>query len=706
MKLNVKQLLFLLGLATFGVLILFFRFPIHLKSSLNDLFPVQIAGKVLPKEVTGKYANLLNIVIEADSFNTAKSRSDELISGLKSFNIQNITYHVSKNSLAQSLDYFKTYQNSFLSPDVRRLLLNSDTQKIREQALNRIQTSWMPPVAPLQDDPFLLLSDYVQGIPKPASAWAEREGVLWQEKDGKHYILTLIQFNQGNIYDLLEKIRLIRQISVPKNSDYQVHLSGAPLHTAQMFEKTKWDISLISCAALLMLLVLTYLLFHHIGSVFMVFFNLAVAFISGLWCVLLFIPDVHFLTFAFGASLVGICIDYSFHRFSCQDKKIPPDLFKNIFYSFLTTVACFIPLLLSDLPLLKQIAVFTIGGLSGTFIWILITPLPATKDLKSPSFGFSGIPFKKTFFVLFLLVGALGLIKIQINHSPENLYKPSKDLQQEETFARNLNGNTFNWLLLIRGDNLQSVLEKEEAIRETNLFFGLSTMLPSLQRQKQNLNLIQNLYNQESKELKDQLGLKKMPTPKQTPLVDEKTFQNQFEFLLRQFIVKTLNGVWSITPLTKKMDIADQDALIFEPSKYVSDILDRYASKTYQILCVSFGLLFIILLFVYRKKAFLYLLPSLLGGFGTLGILSLCGQGITFFHLLALFVVIGLSMDYTIFLFGSHRPNRSVLFAFISSLIGFGLLSFIHFHMIAIMGQTIALGLLLSFMVIWAIKKD
>ena len=68
MKLNVKRFLFFGGLLLGILLVALCRFPLHFQSSLNDLFPVQINGKNLPKEITGKYADILNVVIEADSF--------------------------------------------------------------------------------------------------------------------------------------------------------------------------------------------------------------------------------------------------------------------------------------------------------------------------------------------------------------------------------------------------------------------------------------------------------------------------------------------------------------------------------------------------------------------------------------------------------------------------------------------------------------
>lgn len=698
MKLTVKRFLFWCIFCLLAVLVFAFRFPVQLKSSLNDLFPAEIDGVALPKEITDKYANILNIVIENDNFEEAKATADELYMLLEANGIKNITYHVPEDTLNQSIDYFKKHQNSFLSDRTRDLLKNKKTEQVKKDAIEQIQTSWMPPIVPFKQDAFLLLSDYIQNINQPISSWQEKDGVLWQKKDGKNYILIFVKLDHTDFSELVKQVHFIQQLA-----NDNVHLSGAPIHTVKMFEQTKKDISSISVLAVLMLFILTYGLFSNIKSILLIGLNLAVAFLFGVLSVFLFSPSVHFLTFAFGASLVGICIDYSFHRFYCQKSS---GLFQNISSSFLTTVCCFAVLLFSDLALLNQIALFTIGGLCGTFLWIFICPtIPNEKIHAVKTFKFR---FKKIFLMLFLILCFAGLSKTYMDHSPQNLYKPAPELQKEEAFFHNLNGKDFSNLMLIKGSDFQSVLQKEEKIKEKFDFFGVSTLLPSIERQKENTELIKMLYNEQAIALQSELGLTQTPEFKQTPLIWQDDFARQFPLLMQQFVVETNSGVWSIIPLSTEPNTKDKDVLIFKPSTYLSNQLDLQATKSYYRLFISFGVLFVILFMIYKGRAFKYLLPSLAGCVGTLSILSYLNQPITFFHFLSLFVVIGLSMDYTIFLFNNKNTLylKPVFYSFLSSFIGFGLLSFVHFYMVAVIGQTIALGLLLSFCVTLMLKKD
>ena len=71
------------------------------------------------------------------------------------------------------------------------------------------------------------------------------------------------------------------------------------------------------------------------------------------------------------------------------------------------------------------------------------------------------------------------------------------------------------------------------------------------------------------------------------------------------------------------------------------------------------------------------------------------------FHMLSFFIVIGLGLDYTIFNINttSDEEMRPVMFSFLTSFVGFGLLAFTSFFLIKSMGITLGLGLALSYLI-------
>jgi predicted exporter len=85
----------------------------------------------------------------------------------------------------------------------------------------------------------------------------------------------------------------------------------------------------------------------------------------------------------------------------------------------------------------------------------------------------------------------------------------------------------------------------------------------------------------------------------------------------------------------------------------------------------------------------------------SVAVLTILGMPITFFHLLGLFIVIGLGMDYAIFHINMKKNAelRPVFYSFLTSFIGFGLLAFTSFFLIAAMGMILAIGIAVSYVV-------
>ena len=131
----------------------------------------------------------------------------------------------------------------------------------------------------------------------------------------------------------------------------------------------------------------------------------------------------------------------------------------------------------------------------------------------------------------------------------------------------------------------------------------------------------------------------------------------------------------------------------------INSMLNSFSVESYVLLLCSFCVLFIFLFYVYRMKAFIYLLPSLLSVMLTISVLGIIGWNISFFNLLSLFIVVGLSMDYTIFHLDTNaRKNiKPVFYSFLTSFVSFGLLGFVDFYLVRVIGITICIGLGFSY---------
>lgn len=88
---------------------------------------------------------------------------------------------------------------------------------------------------------------------------------------------------------------------------------------------------------------------------------LAVAVAVTLWV----FGSIHGLTLAFGPSLVGLVLDYGIHTKIHQGSKAA---WSSNLFGFLTTISGFVALVFSEIPLVRQIMVFSVVGLVCSFV--------------------------------------------------------------------------------------------------------------------------------------------------------------------------------------------------------------------------------------------------------------------------------------------------------------------------------------------------
>jgi predicted exporter len=91
---------------------------------------------------------------------------------------------------------------------------------------------------------------------------------------------------------------------------------------------------------------------------------------------LLVFREMHIITFVFGTTLIGICVDYSIHFFvhwkgngNLKDGfAIRAYISKSLIMAFISTEICFFAFLFAPFPILKQFAVFSMTGLLSAFL--------------------------------------------------------------------------------------------------------------------------------------------------------------------------------------------------------------------------------------------------------------------------------------------------------------------------------------------------
>ena len=235
--------------------------------------------------------------------------------------------------------------DGLLSEVSRRLLLSNDVDRIRRSTKRRDYTAIG--MFPKSADPWYFLHDFVIEL----SAFIPKD-----MPDGVVHLTCE--------YDSSDPMRgdeaLARLVDIASCDD-AVSLSGPPFHSFLAKRAVKREINILSFVSLAISAVLGFLLFRSFRFVPSMVFSLGFGFAVAVSAVGLLPGRPHVLVFLFGTTLVGLGVDYVYHSLSGCSRS---DLVK----AFLTTVLAFTPLLFSSVRILREMALFTVAGLSAIFV--------------------------------------------------------------------------------------------------------------------------------------------------------------------------------------------------------------------------------------------------------------------------------------------------------------------------------------------------
>lgn len=707
MKLRVKQIIFCTIIAIGVIAATVFKTPFHVQSDLMSLMNTNEPASQWPiNKVSNKFSSVLNIIVESKDETDGINISNKIINDINNNEFDTLHVQSSNFALKSFIKDLIPFKNGLISPQTKALLQTGDTRQIANNQIKNISESMIPSLIPLRDDAFGLLSDYIMNIPDTNTAWTINNELLWQNIDGSHFFMIPTDTDNSNATLCAHQINLLQdKIKEYQTDDIKVHISGVPLHTATMVRKSQIEMGIISFLALFAAISLSYLLFRKMFTLIPVVSSLLVGFLCGTIALFLCFDTPHILTFVFGTTLIGLGIDYSFHFISASGLKNKKQIHKSMLHSFLTTMVCFLPLLFSHISLLQQISVFSIVGLTTIYIGLRLF-MPQKLSIKANPIKIPVILYPRTKIIIASIIGIVivaTLPFVRIENNMQQLYRPTQQIAREDIFFQNLNKSNNLSVMLIRGKTVDDILAHEEELKSNgHKFFGLSNIIPSKKTQIENAGLVKQIYDKESKYLQKQLGLKNQPEFIDTDILTVDDIKSEFlKDWINKLIIKDGDYVYSIAQVAQHTEINDNNVKIISPSNILNQYITQYSIETYNLLIICTICLFALLSLIYRGRAIIYLVPSIIGILLAISILTWFNQPITFFHMLSFFIVIGLGLDYTIFNINMNNniEMRPVLFSFLTSFIGFGLLAFTSFFLIKSMGITIGLGLGLSYLI-------
>lgn len=746
---KIFRILFVLILVTLGVLVLFK--PAHTETNILKAIFSSKSDNLLV-DLSSRFSAKINIIVESNDFEKAEEVSKTIYAKIDKTKMKS-----SDANITEIIEEYEKYHNNLLSNQTRKYLINKQYDKVEENAYEALYNPVIPPVGSIEDDPFLLLTDFVMNLNENSQAPSSFTPI---QQNDKFYSLVMLDVDKELALSptvLNKEVKKLVDIQkeFSKNGT-KVYLTGAPIHSYFASSHSIFEINLICILSTLFVIGLVFWYFGSLSPLIPIGLSIGLGIYAGYCMTALVFRNIHILTFVFSTTLIGVCVDYSLHYFvALKEEKtgteVIKDIFKSLTVSLITTVSAFLILLFADFTLLRQISIFTITGLVTVYgIVVLWYPLlekiglgykpdcrvgktqcphKADKDAfvgqamsdnnsnekhASKHLGIFASKPRLTAQLLSCLIAILliiGLFHTHFDDNIKNMYTPPKTLLNAEKLFTEIAGTSADTsIFVVKGNNLEELLQKEEEIADKLNgieYQALSKYVPSEKRQKSNQILRKELYRTKLNDFAIFL-----PVQKRSQLISQNygnnflSVNNDFEFMKKNFLIDKNTSIMVVSGYNgEKID----GVRIINFQKDISAQIKHCRRVCLGLLIPIFGLLYLLLAKIYDKKSGLkILLPSICAVILLFGFLGLFGCSINLFHLLAIFLIIGFGLDYSVFRFTNpEKAGDSVFLSCITTVFSFALLAFAGFKLISSLGTVLSLGLLSSYIFsLKLIEKD
>jgi predicted exporter len=701
----------------------------------------------------------LIVLIGAGDWMQARDAADAYVSELSPHNdLLQLEQRATFDSRQEWLGLFRHHRLALLTPEQKSALRHEPMQFWVDQALSNLYRPFGGSIlSPWHDDPFNLFGEWAQARAQETRV-RPRDGRLSISDGRREYVvlpftLRVAAFStaaQQAIVPLLQKAKHSARKAAP---GVEVLSAGVILYAAAAAEQSMREIGIIGFGSMLGIIVMTWIAFRSLKPIAWVIVSVAIGCLGALSVCWVVFDRIHVLTLVFGASLIGGAQDYGIYflcnRFAadaCQlnSWQLLRRLTPALTLALVTTVIGYLGLALTPFSGLRQVAVFSAVGL--VFAWLtVICWFPALVWRGTFKTGRLAGKYADTmqhwpvlrcdrgtlaFGLLSIALAAFGLSRLHADDDIRSLQNPPKHLVDEQIkLSQLLDVPAPAQFYLVRGPTAEAVLQREEVLRERlepmlekRLISGyqaLSNWVPSLHVQGEHRELIQNKLLNDGGALN--LLAKKLGEDDKwvsrsreallasaLPLSPEIFLKSPIAEPSRAIWLGNLNGIYaSIVGVrgAKKDNLAilQQAASGLEGVQWVdkvsevSSVLAAYRQYMTWLVVFSYLAVYGLLYPRYRRGTWRVVAPTAIASLATLALLGSVGAGLQLFHVLALMLLLGIGIDYGIFL-QEHFGRRdaiawlSVALSAINTLLSFGLLSLSKTPALQAFGVTMLIG--------------
>ena len=659
-----------------------------------------------------------------------------------------VRHRVSDQQQSDWLGFFAPQRGALLTDAQRARLQSVPPGALAQEALQGLmQPMGLPRVGRWIDDPFNTLGTWL----------AERaQGSKVRALDGRlrladpedaqgDWMLALID-SGASAFALRDNERIAAALAHARAAvpEAQVLAAGVPLHAHAAAAQAQREMHVIGVGSLLGVFALSWFAFARIRPRLLVLLSVGSGLLVAVAATLAVFGELHLITLVFGASLVGVAENYASSHYASRIGQPPQARFAlmreqlpTMVLALSTTLAGYALLAATPFPGLQQVALFSAAGLTAAFVstWLWFPHLDAGPVPERPLTRLMGRAWRRWPHVTRRsgLIGGVVIAAVlgaaawrgQANDDIRLLQNTPPQLMQDQLdIGRRLDLPSPAQFFLLSAGSEAALLQREEALKrrlaEVSTAGGMtgwqavSDWVPSPERQLEDAALVARRWADVAPLVSAQLG---QPVPLREAVappvltVDGWRSAPVSEAARHQWLGRGADGQWrsvlmlrgvSREALPQLAALADGSAVRWvDKVADVSELLARQRVRMLAVLAIAVVAVAVLLAWRLRTAWWRALVPTLLAGALALAATALASQPWQLFHVLALLLLLGVGVDYGIFLLAqpSRRDLRgfvSITLAAASTWLAFGLLALSGTPALRAFGLTLGLGILLA----------
>ncbi|SUW64520.1 Predicted exporter [Buttiauxella agrestis] len=599
----------------------------------------------------------------------------------------------------------------------------------------------------LTNDPLMLTRGSQLALQQTASQMRLMNGwLVARDKQGRYWYLLHGEL-KGSSFDMqqgreaVEQLRALQQKLKQQFPQAQVMSRGTLFYSDYASQQAKHDVSTLGLATVIGVLLLILLVFRSVRPLILCVTSVAIGAFAGTAITLLCFGELHLMTLVMSMSIVGISADYTLYylteRMVHGGQNSPIASLRKVLPALLlalaTTAIAYLIMILAPFPGIRQLAVFAASGLIASCLTVVcwypfavrglpVRQVPCRRWLNAWLKAWQhnnavrfGIP------LALLVISLAGIASLKINDDIASFQALPQDLLREEQAITALTGQGMDqkWFV-VYGDSAEQTLQRLEKLApalaklKADKAIDSYRLIPlaSLEQQQADLQLLREAAPLLQKRLAQSGITVSAPNLQQmavTPDVWQKSVISSGWRLLWLSLPEGKSG--ALVPVSGVHDsqqlgqiAANIPGVSWVDRKVMfNELFSHFRSLLATLLAaavVAIALSYVLRLGV--KRGLLSVVPSLLSLGGGLAALAFSGHALNLFSLLALMLVLGIGINYTLF-FSNPRgtPLTSLLaisVALLTTLFTLGMLVFSQTQAIASFGIVLSCGIFCAFL--------